>query len=147
VAVVLKVQKVEGDEWFAGEVFEAFVGKGMAHCIAHEPGAVLIERLNPGAQLVSVSDSQASHIIAGVIREMPAISLDGCPHVGEWARAFDNVSHPELPASIITRARDTYLELCDSQTNVRLLHGDLQHYNILFDDARGWKAIDPKGVM
>jgi streptomycin 6-kinase len=29
---------------------------------------------------------------------------------------------------------------------VRLLHGDLQHYNVLSDGARGWIAIDPKGV-
>lgn len=28
-----------------------------------------------------------------------------------------------------------------------LLHGDLQHYNVLFDNARGWVAIDPKGVV
>ena len=28
-----------------------------------------------------------------------------------------------------------------------LLHGDLQHYNVLFDGVRGWTAIDPKGVV
>jgi streptomycin 6-kinase len=28
-----------------------------------------------------------------------------------------------------------------------LLHGDLQHYNVLFDAERGWLAIDPKGVV
>ena len=28
-----------------------------------------------------------------------------------------------------------------------LLHGDLQHYNVLFDRERGWIAIDPKGVV
>ena len=28
-----------------------------------------------------------------------------------------------------------------------LLHGDLQHYNVLFDNQRGWTAIDPKGVV
>ena len=28
-----------------------------------------------------------------------------------------------------------------------LLHGDLQHYNVLFDNERGWVAIDPKGVV
>jgi streptomycin 6-kinase len=30
---------------------------------------------------------------------------------------------------------------------VRLLHGDLQHYNVLLDRKRGWLAIDPKGVV
>lgn len=29
----------------------------------------------------------------------------------------------------------------------RLLHGDLQHYNVLFDSDCGWLAIDPKGVV
>ena len=28
-----------------------------------------------------------------------------------------------------------------------LLHGDLQHYNVLLDKDRGWVAIDPKGVV
>jgi streptomycin 6-kinase len=28
-----------------------------------------------------------------------------------------------------------------------LLHGDLQHYNVLFDNDHGWVAIDPKGVV
>ena len=28
-----------------------------------------------------------------------------------------------------------------------LLHGDLQHYNVLLDRDRGWLAIDPKGVV
>jgi streptomycin 6-kinase len=27
------------------------------------------------------------------------------------------------------------------------LHGDLHHYNVLFDSERGWVAIDPKGVV
>lgn len=44
-------------------------------------------------------------------------------------------------------ARERYIELCGTQTQVRLLHGDLQHYNILLDDDRGWVAIDPKGVV
>jgi streptomycin 6-kinase len=29
----------------------------------------------------------------------------------------------------------------------RLLHGDLHHYNVLVDSARGWLAIDAKGVV
>jgi streptomycin 6-kinase len=34
-----------------------------------------------------------------------------------------------------------------TQRTTRLLHGDLQHYNVVFDDARGWLTIDPKGVV
>ena len=40
-----------------------------------------------------------------------------------------------------------YQELVNSQRRTMLLHGDLQHYNVLFDNERGWIAIDPKGVV
>ena len=28
-----------------------------------------------------------------------------------------------------------------------MLHGDLHHDNIVFDEQRGWLAIDPKGLL
>jgi streptomycin 6-kinase len=40
-----------------------------------------------------------------------------------------------------------YQDLTLSQGTTMLLHGDLQHYNVLFDHERGWVAIDPKGVV
>jgi streptomycin 6-kinase len=40
-----------------------------------------------------------------------------------------------------------YEDLASSQRTTMLLHGDLQHYNVLFDRERGWTAIDPKGVV
>jgi streptomycin 6-kinase len=40
-----------------------------------------------------------------------------------------------------------FASLSESQTSVRLLHGDLHHYNVLLDANRGWLAIDPKGVI
>lgn len=49
--------------------------------------------------------------------------------------------------AFVEQGRHTYTELCESQQEARLLHGDLQHYNILFDSGLGWTAIDPKGVV
>jgi streptomycin 6-kinase len=40
-----------------------------------------------------------------------------------------------------------YQQLANSQRTTMLLHGDLQHYNVLFDTKHGWLAIDPKGVV
>ena len=37
--------------------------------------------------------------------------------------------------------------MCATQRDPALLHGDLHHYNVLSDRARGWCAIDPKGVV
>src|SRR5690606_27850285 len=36
--------------------------------------------------------------------------------------------------------------LLDAQSDIRPLHGDLHHDNIL-EGPRGWLAIDPKGVL
>ena len=49
--------------------------------------------------------------------------------------------------TLVEAAQATYLDLCATQRAARLLHGDLQHYNVLFDHARGWVSIDPKGVV
>jgi streptomycin 6-kinase len=36
--------------------------------------------------------------------------------------------------------------LCADQREVRVLHGDIHHYNIR-QSARGWLAFDPKGLV
>ena len=45
------------------------------------------------------------------------------------------------------RAQQTFADLARSESKPQLLHGDLQHSNVLFDRDRGWIAIDPKGVV
>jgi streptomycin 6-kinase len=53
----------------------------------------------------------------------------------------------QIPRHLLAEAQRVYLELGGSQSHTRLLHGDLQHYNVLCDARRGWLAIDPKGVV
>jgi len=55
--------------------------------------------------------------------------------------------HRHIPTAVVDTADATYAELCRTQRNPRLLHGDLQHSNVLLDHRRGWVAIDPKGVV
>ena len=40
-----------------------------------------------------------------------------------------------------------YWELGQSQSHIRLLHGNLQHHNVPLDAQRGWLAIDAEGVL
>src|SRR5207244_1045291 len=89
-------------------------------------------------------------IIAEVIRQMPAVSLEGAPAVEDWGRSFETYRSRgdlQIAMDLVEQSKQIYFDLCASQGPVRLLHGDLQHYNVLFDSARGWVAIDPKGVM
>lgn len=153
--VVLKVVKNPGDEWRSGEVLKAFDGRGMVRVYEHVDGAMLLERLDPGSALVDLTlggrDEEATSILAEVIAAMaPNVSVPGCATVHDWAKGFARYvasGDKQVPAPLVAQAHRLYVDLCDSQRNPRLLHGDLQHYNVLFDRDRGWLAIDPKGVI
>jgi streptomycin 6-kinase len=49
--------------------------------------------------------------------------------------------------ALVEPAQRIYSDLCATQRNPALLHGDLHHYNVLSDHRRGWCAIDAKGVV
>ena len=48
---------------------------------------------------------------------------------------------------VVAEAEALYSRLCASQKDPRVLHGDLHHYNVLFDAECGWVAIDPWGAF
>lgn len=157
--VVLKVIRRKGDEWHSGAALRTFNGHGVARVYEHAPGAVLLERLSPGTSLVEMSldgkDAEATEVLIGVIQQMsisalqrPNASIDA-PTLWDWSKGFDRyvaTGDDQVPASLVASARRLYTSLCGTQREPRLLHGDLQHYNVLFDSERGWLAVDPKGV-
>ena len=155
--VVLKViRKENSEEWRCGEVLEAFRGAGIIRPIEHAAGAVLLPRLLPGHDLTSPSvdgrDEEATEIIASLMRRMAdnPTRLDRIRPVDdmqpEFAR-FRSGADGFIPPHYVDRAEAMFAELCATQRNVRLLHGDLHHYNVLFDNDAGWVAIDPWGVL
>jgi streptomycin 6-kinase len=147
--------KQQGDEWHAGKVLRAFDGHGTVKVYESDAGAVLLERLHPAEQLVQLvrrgEDSQATEILAQIMQQMAGhIAPDHCPTILDWARGFDrylDTGDQQIPQDLVNEARDLYQTLAASQRGPMLLHGDLQHYNVLFDSNRGWVAIDPKGVV
>jgi streptomycin 6-kinase len=153
--VVLKVVKQPNDEWRAGEILAAFGGRGVVRVLEHVGGVMLLERLDPGTALADLvragRDDEATGILADVIAAMsPGAAPASSPSLKDWARAFARyrtTGDTRIPRALVEKAEAMYLELCTSQRSPRLLHGDLQHYNVLFDDERGWVAIDPKGVV
>ena len=161
-SVVLKVIKRPGDEWRSGEILEAFDGNGVARVVNRAPGAVLMERVRPGNSLVDMTlngrDEEATDILAGVIRQMsgrgsagsPLKLPDSCTTVQDWGKGFERylaTGVDEIPMDLVEAAYRVYSNLCATQREPKLLHGDLQHYNVLFDSGRGGLAIDPKGVV
>ncbi len=153
--VVLKVIRNRGDEWRSGEILDAFEGKGVVRVYDYVDGAMLLERLRPAKSLVSLAlnggDDQATEVLADVIGTMsPRAPVSTAPTVQEWAKGFERYAvsaTAQIPKRLLVEAHRVYSELCGSQSRPRLLHGDLHHYNVLFDSERGWLAIDPKGVV
>lgn len=153
--VVLKVIKHQGDEWRSGEVLDAFGGIGVVTVIDYIDGALLLERILPGDSLVNKSlssaDDEATTVLAETIKKMsPRAPACSVPTVEDWGKGFERYAasgDDQILKDLVSKARRMYFELCESQKQVRLLHGDLHHYNVLFDNERGWLAIDPKGVI
>ena len=160
--VVLKVIKQPGDEWHSGEILQAFAGHGVVRVYEQTPGAVLMELLRPGNSPLEMSiggkDEEATDILADVIQQMSSFesSTSGSESsiafktVPDWGQGFDRyvaTGDDQISLELVEAARYLFSQLCASQRSPRLLHGDLQHYNVLFDSNRSWVAIDPKGVI
>lgn len=153
--VVLKLSKQTGDEMHSGKVLRAFGGSGAVRVYEAETGAVLLERLEPGNDLVSFvrqgDDNEATKILAHVIQKLANHAAPAeCPSVADWGRGFERYLRSgdrQIPHELVREAAVVYEHLASTQSATMLLHGDFQHYNVLFDEDRGWLAIDPKGVV
>ena len=146
------------DERPAAAALAHWAGQGSVLLLAHADDALLLERASPGTDLAGLTlagrDDEATAILCDVaarLHEAPPPRADaGFPTVEEWARAFARwraAGALALPAALVDRAAGIHRELAASQRHTRLLHGDLQHFNVLRDTRRGWLAIDPKGVI
>jgi streptomycin 6-kinase len=153
--VVLKVVKEQGDEWRCGEMAALFGGRGVVQVYEHIGGAALFERLSPGEPLAALTlagrDDEATGVLATMLGRMaPGDPPERCPTVEQWGGAFVRYvgsGDERVPRSLVEPAQRIYSDLCATQRNPALLHGDLHHYNVLSDRARGWCAVDVKGVV
>jgi streptomycin 6-kinase len=153
--VVLKIVKEQGDEWRCGEIAAKFGGRGVVQVYEHMAGAALFEKLDPGEPLAALTlagrDDEATDVIAMMLGRMaPGEPPEGCPTVEQWGGGFVRgaaLNDERLPSTLLDPAQKIYADLCRTQREPALLHGDLHHYNVLSDRARGWCAVDPKGVV
>ncbi len=153
--VVLKVIKEEGGEWRCGEITAKFGGRGVVQVYEHMAGAALFEKLDPGEPLAALTlagrDDEATEILATMLGRMaPGDPPEGCPTVEQWGEGFMRYlgsGDERIPHTLLEPAHRIFRDLSRTQRVPALLHGDLHHYNVLSDRARGWCAIDAKGVV
>jgi len=155
---VLKIA-IPDREFLTGvEALRLFDGCGVVRLLDADPdlGALLLECLEPGTPLSSVSDDgEAISIAVSVMRRLwrPVRAPAKVPSVADWAAGLGRLRERfgggtgPLPGVLVEQAERLFADLLATQGEHVLLHGDLHQDNILSAEPEPWLAIDPKGVV
>lgn len=98
-------------------------------------------------------ETASNRIIADVLGRLhapsPAAPQDLTPLERHFAALFDRSldGYDAMLREPLGFARQLALQLLSIQDNIKPLHGDLHHDNIVSGGTRGWLAIDPQGLM
>lgn len=138
------------------QALRGFNGRGAVKLIHGDPleGVLLIERIQPGTPLSDIADDEqatrlAARIMKRLWRKVPqSLGLRTIAYLGaglqRLRQRFDGGCGP-FSADLVAMAEATLTQTHPAPAC--LLHGDLHHDNILFDQRRGWLAIDPAGIL
>jgi streptomycin 6-kinase len=154
---VLKLAPPDKEAVSEAAALRHYDGRGICRLLDADESvvALLLERLDPGETLATLEDdAAATDIAANVMKRLfrPLPAGHAFPTIERWGQAFERVRQRygggcgSFPPELFEPAARLYLELCASQAEPVLLHGDLHHYNILSATREPWLAIDPKGL-
>ncbi len=156
-AAVLKLGVPRAELTTEIAALELYNGNGACRLLAADAagGALLLERLEPGTDLAQLTDeAEAMQIAAQVMQQIwhAPPNSHSFPHVADWLAGLDALrpffggGTGPFPEALVAQTEALSAELLVTSGPAVVLHGDLHHFNILHS-ARGWLAIDPKGVI
>jgi streptomycin 6-kinase len=150
-AAMLKITAVE-EELRGATVLEWWDGGGAARVLARHGEALLLERATGMACLAEMAraggDEAACRVLCAVAAQLHAPKAKPLPELiplTDWFRELEPAAARH--GGILMRCARYARALLDDQREVKVLHGDLHHGNVLDFGARGWLAIDPKGLI
>jgi streptomycin 6-kinase len=155
--VILKLlSPSETDEQRGAVALRYFDGHGAVRLFRYDQGAQLMEYAT-GDELVTLvergEDEQATRVIAQVIQQLHSVPQDAPKDdmitLDHWFEALFVKAAADKQAGIqsnFARAASIAERLLADQQEIRVLHGDIHHYNIK-QSPRGWLAFDPKGLV
>ena len=124
---------------------------GATSVIAHDGdlGLLVTRRVLPGDDIRPLArrdDDAATREIARLAAGLHAAQkpVAGLPPLRDIAAAFDAPADPRLPHGVVDAAGKMLAELLADVDAATVLHGDLQHLNVLHS-GDDWLAIDPHG--
>jgi streptomycin 6-kinase len=155
--VVLKLQAPHSERRTELTALQLFAGRKVCQLLAfdQEAAALLLERILPGDDLRSLPEKgEQLEIGADLVSRLPlqVSSNHSLPSYRTWiTNAFDNIlpqSGADDQLSKLMHTAGLVLdEIYPPGSPSYLLHGDLHHDNILRSHQKGWKIIDPQGVI
>ncbi|MBX3481021.1 MAG: NTP transferase domain-containing protein [Caulobacter sp.] len=156
-AAMLKLP-FEEEERTGGEILAWFDGRAAARVLRIDKEAVLLERLAGDIDLAAMAgraladDEAACVILCEVVAALHA-ARSGPPPQSPPPQArplrpwFAALTRRAADHSVLAAAWRQADRLLTENRDPRVLHGDIHHGNVLHDPARGWRAIDPKGLF
>jgi streptomycin 6-kinase len=157
-SAIAKLLKPSGLHELPGMDFLAWrAGLGAAKLLDRHDTACLLEdagRLTLRQYRHSQGEAAANAVIADLVKNLHAPSPEKSPAgliplERHFKSLFEGAAKTEASelSSVLRRCAKIAEALLQAQTNVRPLHGDLHHDNIVGDNGRGWLAIDPQGLL
>jgi streptomycin 6-kinase len=151
VPAMLKIA-VHPEEQRGAILMDWWDGEGAAPVLAREANTILLERATGARSLTEMArsgrDDEASRIICEVAARLQAARGEPRPELVPLTDWFcDLWPAADHHGGILRRAADVARALLADPRDVTVLHGDMHHGNILDFGARGWLAIDPKGLV
>jgi len=155
-ALILKIFTPTGavDEKHGAEVLNLWNGQGAAKVIAHDEGAVLLEKLY-GPNLYSFSELDredlASELFISIIKKIHAVKVPEQHHIPTLKKLFEPLykfqTGPEEIMPLVMQALFLADELQMTEERTVVLHGDLHHENVMRRSSGDYVCFDPKGLI
>jgi streptomycin 6-kinase len=148
---ILKIALTE-EERSGAALMSWWNGDGAARVLAKDGNAILLERAEGKTSLAELAqkgqDDEASRIICSVVAKLHAAARApppaGLVPLSAWFRALEPAA--ARFGGVLLKSAEAADHLLATPRDVVVLHGDIQHGNILDFGVRGWLAIDPKGL-
>jgi streptomycin 6-kinase len=147
---LLKIAREE-EERRGGRLMAWWDGDGAARVLAHDDHALLLERATGprtlAAMVAAGGDDEASRILCAVANRLHAPRRGPLPELVPLSRWFEALAPAaRSQGGLLSEADAAARELLAEPREPVVLHGDIHHGNVLDAGARGWLAIDPKGL-
>jgi streptomycin 6-kinase len=148
---MLKIAREE-EERRGGRLMAWWNGDGAAKVLAQDEQALLLEWVTGPRSLTALvaagRDDEASRILCDVAARLHAPRPGSPPTLVPLARWFAALAPAARTyGGILAEANAVARQLLAEPREVVVLHGDIHHGNVLDAGARGWVAIDPKGLL